>query len=218
MHMVVRPAHTWPIVDRFSLRLPGDWIGLDLSGPNAQHRMVRALDAAQQRDPEIKKHRVAYRQFFDGLFLQARQAGIVFAACTYTVVEDVLPVQASVNVSLIRPDVPMSSADDVARQLLADHGDTDIDLRVVPHSLGRSVRIVYLHELFDPGDPEPAMRTFVVRHHLALGGGLAMLTFASPTFELRNDLEGLFDDIAATFDEAKYRPPDISFEPDTGEG
>lgn len=201
-------AHAEPDADEpvtgFFLALPDGWATLDVD-PRTAARSVRwQLDHAQLDHPEVAAHRHIIEQALTQVAADAGASGTCFAACWFTVVGQ-LPVQASVAVSLTDIVDGPSTSEGMIADLVDVHDGRSVAVVDLgddgPNAVRRSGRrrrtlpgqreeVEYLsHQVYVPvpGGKRTGGRT------------VAILSFATPTLELEEELAGLFDDMAATF-------------------
>lgn len=181
---------------RYSIDLPEGWLALDL-GPSAMERLRTVLDAAAEADEDVRKNRAKIEQLFGDAISDAEDAGIESCACLYTVVDDVLPMQATVTVA----STAIEGSNDVGAifEGLSD-GEPGRTIDVVRLDCGEGVRRSGRRAHTFPGTEEPvefATRQFYVPVPGATDQ-VVLLTFATPTLELEADMCNLFDAIAQT--------------------
>ncbi|MGH2719944.1 MAG: hypothetical protein ACRDJU_15395 [Actinomycetota bacterium] len=199
-----RPSGFW-------IALPEGWVGLDVDPATAAPALSQALDLAAARDPSVTQHRAATEQLLAELLDAARRAGVRFIACYLRVFEHTLPVQASLTVSI--NDVGQSS--DPANILNGLEADQRWGKRlataIVDLPAGKAVRRAGLKRSPPPGQPGAQPVELLSREFFVpLPGAaeeIAVVSFASPTLVLSDDLNRLFDSMASTFAFTRPEPP-----------
>ena len=186
-----RPSGFW-------IALPDGWVGLDLEPGRAEVWMKSVLDVASAVDKTVQAHRSEVEQVFALLRTDAAAAGIDFCACFFRVVNETLAIQASLAIALRG----VEQANDTAGLAsgLSESGD-ERAVSIVEHELGPVVRRAGRKSESLPGADQPT--TFVsCQYFIPVPGTVdqvAVLTFASPTLVLQEELLRLFDSMAASF-------------------
>lgn len=198
----VEPDADEPVTG-FFLALPDGWATLDVD-PRTAARSVRwQLDHAQLDHPEVAEHRHLIEQALTQVAADASASGTCFAACWFTIVGQ-LPVQASVAVSL----TDIIDGPSTSEAMIADLADVHDGRSVAVVDLGvdgpNAVRRSGRRRRTPPGQREE-IEYLSHQVYVPVPGGrrtghtVAILSFASPTLELEEELAGLFDDMASTF-------------------
>ena len=84
----------------FEVRLPPDWMVLDTEGERIPAQITRLLDEAEQRDPAVQAHRGMIEKQLRAVLRSVRAQDLSFCAMLATVVEDVLPMYATLTGAL----------------------------------------------------------------------------------------------------------------------
>ncbi|MGH8909998.1 MAG: hypothetical protein ACRD0K_26770 [Egibacteraceae bacterium] len=183
----------------FWMDLPEGWISIDVDPSTSPAALRQVLDSAEQADGDIREHRAQIEQLFGQVVADAAQAGVKSCACLFTVVDDVLPVQASVTIAVRSIEGEGFDVAGMFREL--SEGETARRVDVAELDAGAAVRRSGRRRHMLPGSEElvdMVSRQFYVPVPNA-PGELALLTFSTPTVALEAELCDLFDSMAATF-------------------
>lgn len=182
----------------FLLTLPPDWLVLDLESERIPVQVERLIEAAAGRDAGVAAHRGQIERQIRSVLREARTRDLSFCAMLATVIDDVLPMTATLTVSLrAAPDGADVNAiiGDLRRRPNAVVGEF-----LVP-AVGPSVRAVYrevVEDLAASGPVEAAVCQYFVP--APRGSKVAVITAATPTLPLADHFAALFDEVAATFE------------------
>ena len=188
----VRPEGYW-------IALPDEWLSMDVDPSTSPEKLRRVLDTAAAVDDEIRKNRASIEQVFGQLVQDSTIAGIGRCAFFFTMVDDVLPVQASLTVAerSLSPD----SNDLVTIFQGLSEGERERTVDVVELDAGPAVRRTGRALGSLPGLDRPV--EFLSRqYYLPVPGSsdeIVVLNFTSPSTALEEELNGLFDSIARSF-------------------
>jgi hypothetical protein len=164
---------------------------------------ARALvDEASRNNEQMARNRAAFEQLLVGAAAEAAAANVEYCACWFQPVEgkdgEPLPVQASVTVAFHALDDSNDPAS-MLTQLIGPGSGTSVD--VVELDAGTAIRRGGRRREALAGMDQPV--EYVARQYYVPVPGstdkIALLSFASPTVELADDLEKLFDAMARSF-------------------
>ena len=184
----------------FWIAVPEGWVSLDVDPATAAGSAARLLDLAGLGvDERFRGHRADAERLLAQLASAAAAGGVTFAACLVTVVDDVLPVQATLTISVNALDGGGNRTGEVRAALAA--ADRERAVEVVELDAGPAVRRAGRLRGAAPGTEEQL--TLVSRQFYVpvpgTGREVAVLSFSSPTLELEAELSELFDGMAGTF-------------------
>jgi hypothetical protein len=173
-------------------------VSLDVDPRTAAESARRLVEAAARNAETVREHRVALQQQIAQIAADAAASGVQFCACFFEVFEDQLPVQASLTIAVHTLD-QANDPGAMVRELAEDEAGRTVDL--VELEVGRAVRRSGRRRQAFPGTDQPV--EFLARQYYvpvpSTTDQIAVLSFASPTLALQDDLTSLFDSMAATF-------------------
>lgn len=180
----------------FWLALPAGWVSIDVDARTSAASARRLVAAAAAADEHIRSHRHSIERMLVESVTEAAAAGINYCAVYYEQFDD-LAVQA--NLTVANHAAAEGTDLNVMTQVL-DTGD-ERTISVVELEAGRAVcRSGIRHTRF-PGTEE-AMDLLTHQYFLPVPGttdSLTVVSFASPTLALEEDLRAVFESIAQTF-------------------
>ncbi|QMW67955.1 hypothetical protein H4N58_08975 [Mumia sp. ZJ1417] len=189
----VEVAPGWRVI------LPAGWISLPTDPEQAPRAITGLVDAALEGKPrdELITTRIEIERTLRGQCDQAHRQGARYLHSLFEPIAGAL-----VSASLVATEFVVEDTDSLANTLLMDfrEGDAAVDVGFVDvgeHGALRRVREEVATDLF-PDQPQPVNTLsvdFVVRLDATHFG---LLTFATTTMPLRDELVLLFDAIAAT--------------------
>lgn len=183
----------------YSVDLPDGWLLINVDPETSMRSMRRLLNEAAKHDDEIRAHRVELEQLLAQLLADASAAGVESFACTFSMINGILPLQASLTVAVHSLGGGDHDVGIIFREL-AD-GETERSVDVVDlQGVGSVVRRSGRRQQSPPGSEQAIdyiCRQFYVP--VPRGADLILLTFASPTIDLTTEMNDLFDGIADTF-------------------
>jgi len=181
----------------FWVALPEGWVSLDVDPSTSPASTRKLVDAAAANDETVRSHRAAIEQLITQMAADAAAADVCFVACYFQVFDERLPVQASLTVAFHTLD----GAND-PESMLGELGGSD-GRRVdsVELDAGMAIRRRGRRSRLFPGAEQPVE---FVSHQYFLRvpnttDRIALLTFATPTLPLEDDLGDLFESMAQSF-------------------
>ena len=185
----------------FSIVLPPDWLVLDLDGERIPVQVERLLTEAAGRDHGLAAHRGMLERQIRTALREVRAGELSLCAMLSRVVDDVLPLSATLTVAL--RDAP-ADAGAVVSQLRRLPG-ARVGEFTVP-AVGAAVRAVYRSTAGQATPGSPLVEAAVCQYFIPAprGSRVAVITAATPVLVLAEQFEGLFDEVARSF----------AFEPD----
>ena len=184
----------------FELRLPPDWMVLETEGERIPVQLARLLDDAEQRDPAVQAHRGMVEKQLRAVLRNVRSQDLSFCAMLATVVEDVLPMYATLTGALRG----RSGSNDVASILSELQRKQHGNVKRIPIGELVGVRAAFRTTVSDEamGQPiEAAVWQYFIPSGNTDGGAdrVAVLTASTPMLMLEQQFGELFDAIVATF-------------------
>jgi len=181
----------------FWIVLPNGWVTIDVNPRTAPRTHRRLLRAMAKAEPGLAAHRPRLEADLNRLSRECSEQGVQFAASFIALVDDEIPMNASLNIATYRTD--LNHVDVLQASLL----DTEFRLAVDLFELddGRAVRVRGRDKLRYPGaedDIEVASRQF----HVPIPGSsgrVALLTFTTSSLAFEEGFAELFDTMAKTF-------------------
>ena len=180
----------------FWIALPEGWVSLDVNPETSAATAHQLVEAAARNDDTVRENRVAIEQMLAQLASDAAATGVQFCACYFQVFDDV-PVQASVTVAIHTLEANDPGA--MVRELTA--GGTGRSVEIVDLEAGRAVRRAGRRREVLPGMEEP-IDFFGCQYYVPVPSTtnqIALLSFASPTLAVQEDMGDLFESMAGTF-------------------
>jgi hypothetical protein len=180
----------------FWIALPDGWVSLDVDPRTSQESARKLAEGAAGRSEVGEAERAAIERLLVQLSQDAAASGVRFCACYFDLVEDQLPVQASLTVAFHTIDTPNDPAG-----MLNDLEGPGRRLELVELDGGTAVRGSGRRCEAVPGTEE-TVEFLSCQFYIRLPGTtdqIALLTFASPTVVLEEDLLALFDSMAKSF-------------------
>jgi hypothetical protein len=193
-------AHT-DAVAAFTMRLPPDWLVLDVEGERIPVAVNRLLAQAEARDPAVAAHRGQLERRIRSVLRGAREQRVGFCAMLVAWV-DGLPVTADLTVGV--RDAAGDDAAVIAAQL---RGRMRAEVSVLDGlEIGPVVRAKFRQRAGESSARQPA-EAAVWQYFIPEPDGrkVAVLTAASSVLALEDEFGDYFDAIVASF----------SFEPAT---
>ena len=180
----------------FWVPLPESWVSIDVDPSTSPASTRKLVEAAAANDETVRAQRAAIEQLITQMTADASAAGVCFVACYFQVYDD-FPVQASMTVAFHTIDGRNDPG-----SMLADLGGSDgrvVDL--VELDSGPAVRRRGRRSRLFPGAEEPV--EFVSHQYFvrvpSTADRVALLSFATPTLAVEDDLGDLFESMARSF-------------------
>ena len=181
----------------FWMALPPGWVSLDVDPSTSTATIRRMVGLAAEADETVAQNRESLERMLIDAARDCATSGVLYCAAYFEPFQD-LPVQASVTVAVYAA----TDGTDFSRMAteLAD-GEGGRTISVVDLDAGRAVkRSGHRHTRF-PGTDEPLE---LLTHQFFIpvpdtANMLAVISFASPTLALEDDMIALFDVIAEGF-------------------
>ena len=179
----------------FWLDLPPDWLVLDPGSGRVLAQVAALVQRAVAKDPAVAAHRGMIESEIRAVVAQARSGDLSFCAMLATVVNDVLPMMATLT---------------VAHRAVRDGADTSSMLstlrrrpgaavtRVQLASAGTAVRAVFRDKARGGGLDRP-VQAAVCQYFIPTRSGVVVVTGATPLLPLAEHFADLFDAIADSF-------------------
>jgi hypothetical protein len=180
----------------FWIALPEGWVSLDINPETSAATARQLVEAAARNDKTVRENQVAIEQTLAQLASDAAATGVQFCACYFQVFDEV-PVQASVTVAIHTLEANDPGA--MVRELTA--GGTGRSVDVVDLEAGRAVRRAGRRREVLPGMDEP-VEFFGCQYYVPVPSTtnqIALLSFATPTLAVEEDMGDLFASMAGTF-------------------
>jgi hypothetical protein len=180
----------------FTLNLPPDWMILDLEGDRIPIQVERLMIEAAQRDPNVAAHRGALEKQVRSALREVRSSELSFCAMLSRVIDDVLPMSATITVAL--RNVPADAGDMVSQlHRLPGARVTQFDLP----SVGSIVKVAHRSTANSGVLESTPIEAAVVQYFIPTprGSRMAVITAATPVLPLADHFESLFDEIARSF-------------------
>lgn len=180
----------------FGLSLPPDWMVLDTEGERIPAQITRLLDEAEQRDSAVAAHRGMIEKQLRAVLRSVRAQDLSFCAMLATVVEDVLPMYATLTGAL-RGRAGSNDPSAILAELQRKHHG---DVRRIPVGEIVGVRAAFRTTVSDEALGQP-IEAAVWQYFIPSGQGdrVAVLTASTPMLALEQQFGELFDAIVATF-------------------
>jgi hypothetical protein len=181
----------------FWIVLPDGWVTLDIDPRTAPRTHRRLLRSMVKAEPGLAAHRTRLEADLNRLSRECSEQGVTFAASFIALVDDELPMNASLNIATYRTD--LNHVDVLRASLLDVEFRHAVDLFELDD--GRAVRVRGRDKLRYPGaedDIEVASRQF----HVPIPGSngrVALLTFITSSLPFEEGFAELFDTMAKTF-------------------
>jgi hypothetical protein len=181
----------------FWVALPEGWVSIDVDPSTSAASTRKLVEAAAQNDETIRSQQVPIEQLITQMTADAAANGVCFVACYFQVFENDLPVQASLTVAFHAID----GANDPGSMLaeLGGSGGRRVDL--IDLDAGAAVRRRGRRSRLFPGAEEPV--EFMSHQYFlrvpGTGDQIALLSFATPTLALEEELGELFESMAKSF-------------------
>lgn len=181
------------------IALSDEWLSMDVDPSTSPERLRLVLDAAAAADGQVRKKRGRIEQLFGRLVEESAEAGVSRCAFYFAMVDEVLPVQASLTVAerSLSPD----SNDLVTIFQGLSEGEQKGTVDVVELDGGLAVRRTGRAREPLPGSDRP-IELLSRQYYVPVPGSgdeIVVLGFTSPNTELEGELNGLFDSIARSF-------------------
>ena len=180
----------------FWVALPDGWLSVDVDPSTSAGSTRKLVEAAARNDETVRARRNQIEQMIGQVTADAAASGVVFCACYFEVFEDDYPVQASLTVAFHAID-----GSNHPGSMLAELGGpgrrvemVDLDSGQAVRQSGRSLRAL-------PGLEEP-LEFLSHQYYLRVPGTtdrIALLSFASPSVALEEELAELFESMARSF-------------------
>jgi hypothetical protein len=180
----------------FSIRLPEDWLPLDLEGDRIPVQVERLVATAAAADPAIDRHRSVIEKQIREALREARAADLSFCAVLAKVIDDVLPLAASFTIALRNPP--------------ADAGDLLTGVRRIPNAIvgefeipdvGTVARARYVTRSPSGSLGNQPVDVSVTQYFVRppRGRRIAIITASTPVLVLADEFAELFDSMVRTF-------------------
>lgn len=180
----------------FWVAVPEGWISLDVDPETSAESARKLAEAAVAGDPSIRDQQGAIAQLLTRLTRNAAESGVRFCACFFQVFDEQLPVQASLTVAFHALDSSNNPA-----AMLEDLRGEGRRIEMVDLDAGQAVRRSGRRREQMPDSEEP-VEFLSCQYYIKLPATtdrIALLTFASPTVALEDDLLALFESMAGSF-------------------
>lgn len=180
----------------FAVSLPADWMVLDTEGERIPAQISRLLDQAEQSDPGVRAHRGVIERQLRAVLRSVRAQDLSFCAMLATVVEDVLPMYATLTGALRSRSGSNDSAAILADLQRKKHSNA----RRIPVGELVGVRAAFRTTVSDEAVGQP-IEAAVWQYFIPSEAGdrVAVLTASTPMLLLEQQFGELFDAIVATF-------------------
>jgi len=180
----------------FSLSLPADWLVLDTEGERIPVQIGQLLDEAEQRDAGVKAHRGMIEKQLRAVLRSVRAQDLSFCAMLATVVEDVLPMYATLTGALRG----RSGGNDVTAILAELQRKHHGNVRRIPIGDLVGVRAAFRTTASDESLAKP-VEAAVWQYFIPSrqGDRVAVLTGSTPMLMLEQQFGELFDAMVGTF-------------------
>jgi hypothetical protein len=182
----------------FFVALPDGWVSLDVDPSTSADSVRRLVSAAARNDDNVARNRVAIEQLLTQVTSEAAASGVQFCACWFQLMEGGLPVQASLTVGFHGLDGPNDPAA-MLRELIEPGTDRRIDQ--IELDSGPAIRRSGRRRQAFSGMDEP-VEFFGCQFYVPVPGSpnrIGLLSFATPTLALEEELGDLFDSMAKSF-------------------
>jgi hypothetical protein len=187
----------------FFVALPQGWQQLDVNPKTAAVSARMLVEQASRNSEALARNRAAFEQMLVGAAAEAARANVEYCACWFQPVEGpdgtALPVQASVTVAFHSLDSSNDPTSMLTELLGSAAGSSSLDL--VELDAGPAIKRGGRRREALAGMDEP-VEYLARQYYVPVPGStnkIALLSFASPTLELADDLERLFDAMARSF-------------------
>ena len=179
--------------------LSDEWLSMDVDPSTSPEKLRQVLDAAAAVDGEIRKNRASIERLFSQLVQDSAQAGISRCAFFFSMVDELLPVQASLTVAERSLSPGSNDLVSIFQGLSEDEQERTVD--VVELDAGLAVRRTGRARERLPGLDRPT-EVLSRQYYVPVPGSgdeIVVLGFTSPNTDLEEELNGLFDSIARSF-------------------
>jgi hypothetical protein len=176
--------------------LPEGWVSLDVDPSTSRASTRKLVEAAAANDETVRSNKVVVEQLIAQMTADAAAAGVCFVACYFQMFEENFPVQASLTIGFHDVD----GANDPG-SMVSELGAGDRRVDIVALDAGEAVRRRGRRRRLFPGAEEPvefASHQYFLRVP-STADQVALLSFATPTLALDEDLGGLFESMAQSF-------------------
>lgn len=180
----------------FWVALPEGWVSIDVDPSTSAASTRKLVEAAAANDETVRSQQVAIEQLIAQMTVDAAASGVCFLACYFQIFDENFPVQASLTIGFHDVD----GANDPA-SMLGELGGDGRWVDLVTLDAGEAVRRRGRRSRLFPGAEKPV--EFASHQYFLRVPGttdqVALLTFATPTLALEEDLGELFESMARSF-------------------
>lgn len=180
----------------FSVALPPDWLVLDVAGERIPAQVERLLDEAVRRDEGVRAHRGMIERQIRSVLRNVRSQDLSFCAMLATVIDDVLPMYATITGTL-RSHSDAAELSEIAAELQRDSSTTVSRCKAGDRTAVRAQRRTSISDEVIGAPVEAAVWQYFIPS--GVRGQVAILTAATPVLALEEHFGELFDAIIGTF-------------------
>lgn len=182
--------------DGFWLALPDGWFTLDINPETSAQSIRTIVRAAIAGDERLAQFQGLLEQTFSQTTRDVVAAGAQFCACYFNMINETLPIQASVTVSIVRTEG--GNGRSVIEREIASEGTTT---SLVEIAAGQAVRRTRRRkEAVDGSDPLELVSAGYFVPVPATEDQVAIAQFITPSVFIADDMLDLFDTMMKTFE------------------